>query len=108
MLLDVMPNRVGMPAIEPEFLQAIRDTTREVGALLVLDEVISFRLGHGGAQTKLGIDPDITTLAKIIGGGLPGGRHRRPPGPPWRPSSAWRETGPRCHRAERSLRTPSP
>jgi len=72
-LLDVMPNRVGMPAIEPAFIEAIRDTTREVGALLVLDEVISFRLGYGGAQTKLGIDPDITTLAKIIGGGFPVG-----------------------------------
>ena len=72
-LLDVMPNRVGMPAIEPAFIEAIRETTREVGALLVLDEVISFRLGYGGAQTKLGIDPDITTLAKIIGGGFPVG-----------------------------------
>ena len=72
-LLDVMPNRVGMPVIEPEFLAAIRDTTREVGSLLVLDEVISFRLGHGGAQTKLGIEPDITSLAKIIGGGFPVG-----------------------------------
>ncbi len=72
-LLDVMPNRVGMPTIEPAFIEAIRDTTREVGALLVLDEVISFRLGYGGAQTKLGIDPDITTLAKIIGGGFPVG-----------------------------------
>ncbi len=72
-LLDVMPNRVGMPAIEPEFISAIRETSREVGALLVLDEVISFRLGYGGAQTKMGIDPDITTLAKIIGGGFPVG-----------------------------------
>ncbi|WP_419922720.1 aspartate aminotransferase family protein [Candidatus Poriferisodalis sp.] len=72
-LLDVMPNRVGMPAIEPEFIAAIRETTREVGALFVLDEVISFRLGYGGAQTKLGIDPDITSLAKIIGGGFPVG-----------------------------------
>lgn len=72
-LLDVMPNRVGMPAIEPEFITAIREATREVGALLVLDEVISFRLGYGGAQTQMGIDPDITTLAKIIGGGFPVG-----------------------------------
>ena len=72
-LLDVMPNRVGMPVIEPEFISAIRETTREVGALVVLDEVISFRLGYGGAQTKMGIDPDITTLAKIIGGGFPVG-----------------------------------
>ena len=72
-LLDVMPNRVGMPVIQPEFIAAIRETTREVGALLVLDEVITFRLGHAGAQTLLGIDPDITSLAKIIGGGFPVG-----------------------------------
>ncbi len=72
-LLDVMPNRVGMPVIEPEFLRAIRETTQAVGALLVLDEVISFRLGYGGAQTNLQIEPDITSLAKIIGGGFPVG-----------------------------------
>jgi len=72
-LLDVMPSRVGMPTIEPEFIAAVREATREVGALLVLDEVISFRLGYSGAQTLLGIDPDITAVAKIIGGGFPVG-----------------------------------
>ena len=72
-LLDVMPSQVGLPAIEPEFIAAVRDTTREVGALLVLDEVISFRLGYSGAQTLLDIDPDITAVAKIIGGGFPVG-----------------------------------
>ncbi|WP_419840901.1 aspartate aminotransferase family protein [Candidatus Poriferisodalis sp.] len=72
-LLDVMPNRVGMPVIESEYVRAIRDATRAVGALLVLDEVISFRLGYGGAQTQLCVDPDITALAKIIGGGFPVG-----------------------------------
>ncbi len=72
-LLDVMPSQVGLPAIEPEFIAAVRKTTREVGALLVLDEVISFRLGYSGAQTLLGIDPDITAVAKIIGGGFPVG-----------------------------------
>ena len=72
-LLDVMPSQVGLPAIEPDFIAAVRDTTREVGALLVLDEVISFRLGYSGAQTLLGIDPDLTAVAKIIGGGFPVG-----------------------------------
>ncbi|WP_420609826.1 aspartate aminotransferase family protein [Candidatus Poriferisodalis sp.] len=72
-LLDVMPSQVGLPAIEPDFIAAVRETTREVGALLVLDEVISFRLGFSGAQTLLGIDPDITAVAKIIGGGFPVG-----------------------------------
>ena len=72
-LLDVMPSQVGLPVIEPEFIAAVRETTREVGALLVLDEVISLRLGYGGAQTLLGIDPDLTAVAKIIGGGFPVG-----------------------------------
>ncbi len=72
-LVDPMPNRVGMPDLEPEFISAVRETTRKVGALLVLDEVITFRLGHGGMQTLADIDPDLTTLGKIIGGGFPVG-----------------------------------
>lgn len=72
-LLDPMPSRVGMPVLDPIFSEAIRKTTREVGALLVLDEVISFRLALGGAQAVHGIDPDLTVLAKIIGGGFPVG-----------------------------------
>ena len=46
-LLDPMPSRVGMPVLDPAFSEALRQTTREVGALLILDEVISFRLAHG-------------------------------------------------------------
>lgn len=72
-LLDPMPSRVGMPAIEQAFIDAITDTAREVGALVILDEVISFRLGHGGAQAMHGITSDLTALAKIIGGGFPVG-----------------------------------
>lgn len=72
-LLDAMPSRVGMPAIEQEFIDAIVDTAREVGALVILDEVISFRLGPGGAQALLGLEPDLTCVAKIIGGGFPVG-----------------------------------
>jgi glutamate-1-semialdehyde 2,1-aminomutase len=72
-LLDVMPSRVGMPQVEPEFLAAVREATREVGALLILDEVITFRLATGGAQELLGVEPDLTALAKIIGGGFPVG-----------------------------------
>ncbi|MBK01671.1 MAG: aspartate aminotransferase family protein [Actinomycetota bacterium] len=72
-LCDLMPSRVGMPVLDPTFSEALRTTTREVGALLILDEVISFRLAHGGAQAIHGIDPDLTVLAKIIGGGFPVG-----------------------------------
>jgi glutamate-1-semialdehyde 2,1-aminomutase len=57
-----------------EFLLALRDATRRHGALLIFDEVISgFRQAPGGVQDQLGILPDLTTLAKILCGGLPGG-----------------------------------
>ena len=63
----------GVQPASPEFLQFLRDLTREAGALLIFDEVISFRVGYHGAQGELGITPDLTTLGKIIGGGLPVG-----------------------------------
>jgi glutamate-1-semialdehyde 2,1-aminomutase len=72
-LFDPMPSRVGMPAIERSFIDAIQQTAREVGALVILDEVISFRLAPGGGQELFGIEPDLTALAKIIGGGFPVG-----------------------------------
>ena len=55
------------------FLAFLRELTRDAGALLVFDEVISFRIGYHGAQGRLGVTPDLTTLGKIIGGGLPVG-----------------------------------
>jgi glutamate-1-semialdehyde 2,1-aminomutase len=63
----------GMIPCEPEYLAGLRELTREVGALLVLDEVISLRLAPGGAQNLYGVEGDLTTMAKIIGGGLPVG-----------------------------------
>jgi glutamate-1-semialdehyde 2,1-aminomutase len=54
-----------------EFLGFLRELTRDAGALLVFDEIISFRVGYHGAQGRYGITPDLTTLGKIIGGGLP-------------------------------------
>jgi glutamate-1-semialdehyde 2,1-aminomutase len=60
----------------PGFLEHLRETTRADGALLIFDEVITgFRLGHGGAQARFGIRPDLTTLGKIIGGGMPIGAY---------------------------------
>jgi glutamate-1-semialdehyde 2,1-aminomutase len=56
-----------------EFLEMLRRLTKEVGALLIFDEVKTARLGSAGAQGMLGIDPDLTTLGKFIGGGLPTG-----------------------------------
>jgi glutamate-1-semialdehyde 2,1-aminomutase len=61
---------------QPGFLEHLRETTRADGALLVFDEVITgFRLGRGGAQARFGIRPDLTTLGKVIGGGLPIGAY---------------------------------
>ncbi|MEW6641767.1 MAG: aspartate aminotransferase family protein [Pseudomonadota bacterium] len=72
-LVDPMPNRAGLVPADKAYLEALRQATREVGAVLVFDEVISFRLGYHGAQGLWGIDPDLTTLGKIIGGGFPVG-----------------------------------
>ncbi|WP_375305234.1 aspartate aminotransferase family protein [Bradyrhizobium sp. A11] len=72
-LVDPMPNRAGLVPADRAYLEALRQVTREVGALLIFDEVITFRLGYHGAQGLWGIDPDLTTLGKIIGGGFPVG-----------------------------------
>jgi glutamate-1-semialdehyde 2,1-aminomutase len=70
----VEPVAANMGVVLPRagFLQALRDLCTRHGALLIFDEVITgFRLCYGGAQTLYGITPDLTTLGKIIGGGLP-------------------------------------
>jgi glutamate-1-semialdehyde 2,1-aminomutase len=72
-LVDPMPNRAGLAPADTAYLEALRRITREIGALLIFDEVITFRLGYRGAQGLWGIDPDLTTLGKIIGGGFPVG-----------------------------------
>lgn len=64
----------GKLPIDPAFLQALRKLTAEHGVLLIFDEVVNgFRVAPGGAQEAYGIRPDLTTLAKILAGGLPGG-----------------------------------
>ena len=72
-LVDPMPNRGGLIPAQRSFLEMLRRVTSECGMLLIFDEVISFRLDHAGAQGVFGVDPDLTTLAKIIGGGFPVG-----------------------------------
>jgi glutamate-1-semialdehyde 2,1-aminomutase len=63
----------GQVPLDPEFLFALRSATSKRGIVLIFDEVISgFRCSPGGAQGVLGIRPDLTTLAKIVAGGLPG------------------------------------
>lgn len=72
-LVDPLPTRVGLIPASRDYLDMLRDFTREHGSLLVFDEVISFRLGYHGAQGEVGVIPDLTTLGKIIGGGFPVG-----------------------------------
>jgi glutamate-1-semialdehyde 2,1-aminomutase len=58
----------------PGYLEALRALTLQYGALLIFDEVMTgFRVAYGGAQARFGITPDMTTLGKIVGGGLPCG-----------------------------------
>jgi glutamate-1-semialdehyde 2,1-aminomutase len=72
-LLDLMPNRAGLHPVEPSFAELVRELTRAHGALLIVDEVITFRLGTGGLHGLYGIEPDLITLGKVVGGGLPCG-----------------------------------
>src|SRR4051812_27626862 len=68
------PIAANMGVVPPAegFLEFLREATREAGALLVFDEVITgFRVARGGAQELLGIEPDLTVMGKVIGGGLP-------------------------------------
>lgn len=70
-LLDLMPHRAGLALADPEFVRAIREWTHKHGALLVLDEVITYRCEYAGLQSRYGLTPDLTALGKMIGGGFP-------------------------------------
>jgi glutamate-1-semialdehyde 2,1-aminomutase len=70
-IIDLYPSRIAWTPVDPSFLRMLRDFTTRSGALLIFDEIISFRTHYGGAQTVYGVDPDLTTLGKIIGGGMP-------------------------------------
>ncbi|HET7465908.1 MAG TPA: aspartate aminotransferase family protein [Candidatus Dormibacteraeota bacterium] len=70
-ILEPIIGAGGVIAARQDFLERLRDVTLELGILLIFDEVISFRIGPGGAQEMYGVTPDLTTLGKIIGGGLP-------------------------------------
>ncbi len=72
-LVDPMPHRVGLSPASAEYVAALRDWTAHHGALLVFDEVISFRSEYGGAREWYDVDPDLTALGKVIGGGFPVG-----------------------------------
>jgi glutamate-1-semialdehyde 2,1-aminomutase len=69
-ILEPMIGSGGCIAASSEFLQMLRQETTRVGALLVLDEVMTSRLAPGGLQSVVGVKPDLTTLGKYIGGGM--------------------------------------
>lgn len=75
-IVEPVAGNMGTVPPKKDFLQALRDVTIKYGALLIFDEVITgFRVGYNGAQGLYGIKPDLTTLGKIIGGGLPVGAY---------------------------------
>ena len=75
-IVEPYVGNAGFIAPEPAFLPALRALSDRHGALLVFDEVMTgFRVGPGGAQERLGIRPDLTTLGKIVGGGFPVGAY---------------------------------
>ena len=71
-IVEPIVGNMGVIPPVPGFLDGLREITRQCGALLIFDEVITgFRLGYGGVQRQMGISPDLTCLGKIVGGGLP-------------------------------------
>lgn len=72
LIVEPVACNMGVVPPKPGFLEAARRVTREHGAVLIFDEVITgFRLSYGGAQQRFGITPDMTTVGKIVGGGFP-------------------------------------
>jgi glutamate-1-semialdehyde 2,1-aminomutase len=72
-ILEPVMGSAGLVASPPGFLSRVRDAAHAAGALFVLDEVITLRLAPGGVQAREGIEPDLTAMGKIIGGGFPVG-----------------------------------
>jgi glutamate-1-semialdehyde 2,1-aminomutase len=72
-LVDPLPTSIGMIAPRDGFLELLREETEQAGVLLIADEVMSFRLAYDGAMRRYGINPDLVSLAKMIGGGFPVG-----------------------------------
>lgn len=70
-VLDPMPSRGGLIAPKPEFIAAVQETARKNGILVIADEVLNLRQSFQGASARYGLVPDLVTMGKIIGGGLP-------------------------------------
>jgi glutamate-1-semialdehyde 2,1-aminomutase len=75
-ILEPVAGNMGCVPPSEGYLEGLREITSEYGTLLIFDEVMTgFRLARGGAQERFGVSPDLTTLGKIIGGGLPVGAY---------------------------------
>lgn len=78
-IVEPVAGNMGLVLPAPAFLEGLRNLTTAHGALLIFDEVMTgARVGYGGAQQLYGISPDLTTLGKVIGGGLPVGAYGGP------------------------------
>ena len=76
LIIEPVAGNMGLILPEPGFLQVLREETEKAGALLIFDEVMTgFRVARGGAQALFEITPDLTTLGKVIGGGMPVGAY---------------------------------
>jgi glutamate-1-semialdehyde 2,1-aminomutase len=76
LIVEPVPGNMGCISPAPGYLEGLREVTAREGILLIFDEVMSgFRVALGGAQERFGVTPDLTTLGKIIGGGLPVGAY---------------------------------
>ncbi len=76
LILEPVPGNMGLCLPNPGYLQGLRDICTQEGIILIFDEVMTgFRLAKGGAQELYGVTPDMTTLGKIIGGGMPVGAY---------------------------------
>jgi glutamate-1-semialdehyde 2,1-aminomutase len=68
-IIEPVQGAGGVRAADPAFLRFLRELTTRIGAVLIFDEIIAFRIGPNGAQGVFGVAPDLTTLGKIVGGG---------------------------------------
>ncbi len=73
-IIEPTGSNYGQIPVDPAFVRVLREETAKAGIVLIFDEVVTgFRVALGGAQSVFGITPDLTTLAKVLAGGLPGG-----------------------------------
>jgi glutamate-1-semialdehyde 2,1-aminomutase len=70
-IIEPVQGAGGVRAADPAFLRFLREFADRIGAVLIFDEIIAFRIGPNGAQGVFGVRPDLTTLGKIVGGGYP-------------------------------------